>query len=134
MAVTKKGKDYYIQYSTYKIVDGKKVRQQHQEKVGPSKQLAEAAYQKKMLEMSEQRFLGKRPSQKKSLGEFLKQYLEYSKSNKKAGMYTRDYFSAGHLAPAMGDLLLEEISPMVVEGYKAERIKRVKATTVNREL
>jgi integrase len=134
MAVIKRGKEYYIQYSIYKIVEGKKVRIRKQEKVGPSRELAQAALQKRQLEKSERKFFGKKVSKKMLLGDFLGEYLSYSKTNKKTSMYERDSFSAGHLEPALGTLYLDEITPVAVEEYKAVRLDQVSPTTVNREI
>jgi len=57
---------------------------------------------------------------------------KWSKINKRS--WKRDELSNKYLKAFFKGKKLEQISPMLVESYKDERIKRVKGATVNREL
>lgn len=64
--------------------------------------------------------------------DFAKEYLEYSKINKRS--WGRDESSLNRLLPFFKDMLLSKITPLHIEDYKKLRIKKVKGSTVNREL
>jgi integrase len=135
MGIIKKGKDYFIQYSVYELnKEGERERKQKQEKIGPSRALAEAALSKRVVERAENKIFDKKPVKKILLKEFMSQYLEYSKSHKKPSMYERDCRSSLHLLKYFSGCYLDGITPKKAEDYKSERRKSVKGSTINREL
>ncbi len=67
-----------------------------------------------------------------TFSEFAKEYLEYAKQNKKS--WERDMYSLRKLIPFFGNYKLSEISPILIERYKLERIECVSSRTVNIEL
>ena len=71
---------------------------------------------------------------------FSKRFLEYSKTNKKANTYKSHCLSLKHWTEFFkikfprGQVYLSDITLSVIEEYKAERLKKVSSSTVNREL
>jgi integrase len=63
----------------------------------------------------------------------LDDYLTWRKTNQRAGADASKR-QAGYLVATLGDVQLSAIHPEDVERYKAGRIAKVKAATVNREL
>lgn len=124
MGVFKEGGSWFIDYR----VEGRR----KQEKIGPSKKLAEAVFAKRKIEIAEGKFLNRKKIQKIRFEEFSKDYLEYSEANKRN--YGRECFTMRHLVRAFGDRLLSEITIWRIERYKAERRGLVAPATVNREL
>jgi len=136
MGIIKKGKDYYIQYSLYVISeDGEKERVQKQEKIGPSRQLAEAALQKRLLERTEKKFFPRDEKEKPvTLAELTPKYLEFSKTNKSSKSYENDFYATKHLLGYFDSICLNEISPDKIEDYKLKRVAKVEPVSVNKEL
>ncbi len=64
------------------------------------------------------------------------EYMEYSKANKAVSTSTiNKYRIEAHLLPCFGNMFLSQITPQMVDGYKAMRIREgVSPNTVNREL
>lgn len=133
MGVIKKGKNWFIEYSTYAINEkGERERRRHQEKIGPSKSQAEAHLQKRIVERDERKRQGKKCYEDLPFFKFADRYLEYTKQNRKG--YNRDPFSLMPLKKTFADTLLHNISPVQVEEYKLKRLDDVSPSTVNREL
>lgn len=124
MGVFKKGNDWYIDYH----VNGRRKR----EKVGPSKRLAESVLAKRKVEIAEGKFLDIERKLKVRFEDFAKEYMEYSKANKRS--WKRDVVSLKNLLPVFGDKYLAEITPLMVEQYKNRRRDQVTPATVNREM
>ncbi|MCK4337686.1 MAG: phage integrase SAM-like domain-containing protein, partial [Candidatus Aminicenantes bacterium] len=62
-------------------------------------------------------------------------YLEYSRTNKAPATYWRhDRNNMGNLGRTFGKRRLGDITPLMIEAYKTERLTRVSPATVNREL
>jgi len=128
---TKKGKDrWYIDF-----LDGLGRRQRHAVRDAQCRGEALIALQSRVAEV----FNGKFNLQKKA--GFMKFsvlagiYLEdYAKANKKSWMCDK-YCLEAHLKPYFGNLGLSDISPLLVEKYRAERLRAgVQKSTTNREL
>lgn len=124
MGVYKRGKVWY-----YRIRHkGKLIRKV----VGPQKRQAELAYQKKKVELSE----GKLPSKPKKeilFRDLAKLYMElYSIPHKKS--FVRDEISINHINTFMGDWYVSQITPLMIERYKSDRMRKVSKATVNREM
>ena len=64
--------------------------------------------------------------------DFAKEYLEYSKVNKKS--WRSDKVSLNRLVPFFKGMRLSKITPRLIEEYKRERVDQVKSASVNREL
>ena len=70
-----------------------------------------------------------------SFERFAQIYLEYSKTNKAQSTYWRhDRNNIGNLLSTFKGNTLSEITPIMIESYKARRIEKVSPATVNREL
>ena len=124
MAVFQKGRDWYIDY----YVNGSRKR----EKIGPNKRLAETVLAKRKAEIAEGRFLNAPTRTRVRFDDLAFQYLEFSKTNKRS--WARDYASMKHLKAAFGGRYLFQITPLMIEQYKAKRQDEVAPATVNREV
>jgi integrase len=124
--ILKRGDDYYIDYR----VNGRRKRC----KIGPSKKLAETVLRKRKVEAAENKHLDIRRDQKIKFKELAHQYIEtHAKPNKRSWATTDKHYMK-QLAPAFGDKCLHEITPMLIEKYKAARSREVSHAYVNREL
>jgi len=127
MAVYRKGKNWYIDY----YVKGRRKRR----KIGPSKKLAQQVLQDVHVKMAKGEYLGVYDEKKIPFEDFSQQYLAYSKANKALSTYKRrDKVSIGHLNFFFNGKYLFEITPQMIEKYKAARLEKVAPATVNREL
>ncbi len=127
MGVYKKGNNWYIDYY-YK---GKRKRK----KVGPSKKLAQQVLKDVQVKIARGEYLGVYEDKKVPFKDFAQRYLEFSKTNKAPSTHRRDRVSMASLVPAFGEKYLYEISPQMVEEYKAKRLREdVTPATVNREI
>ena len=64
------------------------------------------------------------------------EYIKYAETNKARSTSTiNKYRIRAHLLPYFGDTLLSRITPQMVDGYKAMRVKEgASSNTINREL
>jgi len=105
----------------------------YREVVGTNKQLALAVLNKRLLEIAEGRFLDKKILTNTLFADFSSEYISiYSKQNKKS--WKADITRLTSLVPFFAGKCLHEITPRLVEEYKAKRSKEVKTSTINREL
>ena len=127
MGVYKKGKNWYIDY----YVKGRRKRR----KIGPSKKLAQQVLQDVRLKIAKGEYLGVYDERKIFFEDYAEQYLAFSKDNKAKSTYLRrDKVSVAHLTVAFEGRYLFDITPRMVEKYKAKRLEKVAPATVNREL
>lgn len=127
MAVYKKGKNWYIDY----YVKGRRKRR----KIGPSKKLAQQVLKDVHVKLAKGEYLGVYDEKKILFEDFSEQYLVFSKNNKAESTYNRrDKVSVSHLKEAFQGRFLFDITPRMIENYKAKRLKKVSPATVNREL
>jgi len=127
MGVFKKGKNWYIDY----YIKGHRKRK----KIGPSKKLAEQVLKDVQTKIAKKEYLGILEEKKILFEDFSEHYLEYSKANKSFSTYwRRDRFSVNNLLSAFKGKYLFEITPQMIEKYKASRLEKVEPATVNREL
>jgi len=125
MGLYLKNDNWYIDY----YVHGRRKR----EKIGTSKVLAENVLRKRQVEIAENRYLDIRREHKIRFEELAQTYLElYSKPNKKS--YHSDCDLIKTLGKHFNGKYLYEITPILVEKFKSERIKEVSPATVNRAL
>jgi len=120
-------KDWYI---TYYEPSGHRVKQ----KVGPSKKLAEAALKKIEVAIAEGKYLEVKKQHKIKFKDFASEYLElHSKVNNKTWKRS-DLRNITVLNKAFSTYYLHELTPHLIEKFKAQRAKEVKPATVNRHL
>lgn len=123
MGVYKVGNIWYIDY----YCDGRRIREPASKKEAEAKEMLEA--RKTDIKRGEFRLPSKR---RIKFEKFAQEYLEYSKINKRS--WERDRVILGHLMPHFKGISLSKINPKHIEDYKRNRLKKVKAVTVNREL
>ncbi|MFH1800589.1 MAG: tyrosine-type recombinase/integrase [Candidatus Omnitrophota bacterium] len=122
-----RGEDWYIDYYD---AQGRRMRQ----KIGRSKKQAQAVLMKREVEVIENRHLDIKQLKKIRFKDFAGDYLElYAKPNKKSWEKT-DKTILNRLMPPFGKRYLYEITPLMIERYREERLKTVCKATVNREL
>jgi len=126
MGVYKKGKNWYIDY----YLKGRRKRR----KIGTSKKLAQQVLNDVHLKIAKGEYLGVYDKKKVLFEELAQQYLVFSKANKAWSSQRRDRFSIAQLVSIFKGKYLFEITPRMVEKYKAKRLEKVAPATVNREL
>ncbi len=127
MSIFKKGKNWYIDYY-YK---GRRKRK----KIGPSKKLAMQVLNDVQLKIARGEFLGIFDEKKVLFEDFAQKYLDYSKANKAQSTYQRqDRTCIARLVSFFKNKYIFEITPQMIEKYKAMRLEKVAPATVNREL
>ncbi len=127
MGVYQKGKNWYIDY----YFRGRRKRR----KIGPSKKLAEQVLKDVQVKLAKGEYLGVHEQKKVTFGEFAQRYLDFCKASKAWSTYKRrDKVSVEHLKTAFEGKYLFEITPRMVDEYKAKRLGDVAPATVNREV
>ena len=87
------------------------------------------------LKIAKGEYLGVYEEKKIPFDKYAEQYLDYSKANKAWSTYNRqDRISIARLKAYFKDKYIYEITPQMIEKYKAKRLEKVKPATVNREL
>ncbi|MDD5546307.1 MAG: tyrosine-type recombinase/integrase [Candidatus Omnitrophica bacterium] len=126
MGVYEKNGNWYIRY----YIGDKNVRR----KVGPTKGLAEIALKKIKVAMAEGKYLDIKREQKIKFEEFADEYIKtHSKTNNKSWEQT-DLHTVKCLKAFFAGKYLSEITPQMVEQFKAKRVTEVKPATTNRAL
>jgi len=133
MRVFKIGRKWYIDYS----FRGKRIR----EAAAPSRKEAEAMLAARMKDIREKKFnLDTRKEKEVLFDDLCREFLAYSKTNKRS--YERDVASVKMLKQTFGSRYLRQITPKMVEDYKAQRKvafskkrkRMLSPATANREL
>jgi len=126
------GRVYWIDY----LVDGARKRQ----RIGPNKAAAEQRLREVLSARTEGRFIKKSPDARTPFKTLAGWYLDLPEVKAKRS-YSRDQRSIRLLLPFLGERLLKDIYPAIVENYKQKRLSDVnykgtttKPATVNREL
>src|SRR5512136_2400878 len=103
MAVYQRGENWYIDFTFH----GQRIR----EMIGPSRKGAEKVIAKRKAEIAENKFLDVRkdPDPVK-FHDFAKEYLQWSKANKKPSTYKRDVSTMRLLDREFGTKTLQEIT------------------------
>jgi integrase len=127
MGVYQRGENWYVDF----WFKGQRIR----ESIGPSRKDAEKIIAKKKTEIVENKYLDirKEPDPIK-FHEFAKEYLQWSKTNKKASTYSRDVCIMGSFDKEFEGKYIHEITAWQIEAWKSKRSKICKVATVNREL
>lgn len=127
MGIFKKGKNWYIDY----YFKGHRKRK----KIGPSRKLALQVLKDVQIKIVKGEYLGIYEEKKISFSKYAQQYLEYSRVNKAFSTYNRhDRISIARLESHFKDKYVYEITPQMIEKYKAKRLETVSPASVNREL
>lgn len=127
MGIYLKGKNWYVDY----YVKGKRKRK----KVGPSKKLAEQVLKDIHVKIAKKEYLGVYDEKRLLFADFAQEYLEYSKTNKSSSMARNEAIHINQqFIPALGQRYLFEITPQMIEKFKATRLEDVTPATVNRGL
>lgn len=124
--VYKRGDVFYISYSQ----NGNRIQQA----ISTDRKLAEAVLQKRKVEIVEGKHLDVKKVSKVKFDEFVDEYLEvHCKPNNKSWRKS-DYPNLNGLKKYFAGKYLHEITPRDIEQYRADRIKEVTKSTVNRVL
>jgi len=104
------------------------------EAVGTNKQLAREILAKRRVEVKEDINFNIKKDKVTVFDEIVKDFLEYSKNNKKS--YSRDLQITNHLLDFFAGKMLNEFTPYSIEQYKTTRLNndQMMPATVNREL
>jgi len=94
--------------------------------------MAEKVLAKRKVQIAENRFLDVRRQSRTPFEELTKLYMDFAKANKAS--WERDEYSIKRLSSKFGGKRLVEITPLALEEYKTDRLKKVTPATVNREL
>ncbi|MFH1023504.1 MAG: tyrosine-type recombinase/integrase [Planctomycetota bacterium] len=125
--------DKRLDYWCVDYLDARGCRKQV--KAGRTKSLAESVLAKVVDGVVRAKVLGEHAIQQREFSDFMrKEYLPYSKTNKKPNSYRRDTVSAKHLVGEFGETRLTDITVKDVEKYKANRCAMVSHGSINREL
>jgi len=142
MGVKKKKNRWYIDYY---LPNGRRKREVVSiEGVDPSKinrEDAKKALSIRKAEIAQGKFEIEQTNKPIFLEKLIKQYMEYSKSNKRPQSYERDITSSKHLTRYFNGKKVNQITNWQVERYKSTRLKEVmkngklpSKATINREL
>ncbi len=127
----KNGITWYISY----YFNNQQIREKvGREADGVTKKSAEKALMSRQGDVVQGRFKLEKTIKPIGFNKFIKTYLEYSRTNRYESSFQRDICSFKNLQTCFGNKHLRDITPWLVEKYKAKRKKKVKPATVNREL
>lgn len=125
------GRIYWIDY----LVDGARKR----ERIGPNKAAAEQRLREVLKARAEGRYIKKSQDSRTFFKNLAAWYLELPEVKAKRS-YSRDQRSVRLLLPHIGERLLKDITPAVIEGYRQKRLADInykgtttRPATVNRE-
>lgn len=128
---TKNGKvRWYLDYR-----DGNGERVQKVAPLATSKEEAALAIREEVARAFDRGYGVKRERERIRFSEFSTMYLDnYAKSNKRSWKCDQ-YRIEAHMKPYFGELELHEITPLLIEKYRAERLRTgITKSTVNREV
>jgi integrase len=113
-------------------VDGQRVRQNT---MVEDRQLAEAIFAAWKGEVAKARWLGAPPSgDDHTVADLIAHYLKLITPRKSGHSQRRDRIILARLRMRWGHLLLQELTPLRIEEYVAERTRQVSFATVSKEL
>jgi hypothetical protein len=69
-----------------------------------------------------------------TLSQFIQMFLEYSKIHQAKGTTDKVTYAMGFFIKSVGDKHLDKVTPLDIEGFKADRLKKVKPISVNIEM
>lgn len=128
MGVYKRGNVWWIDYYLSGI--------RRREPVGKdgiiTKGMAQGALRARLGEIAQGRYSLDKAKKPISFEKLVERFLEYSEANKRS--WKRDICATDVFLKYLSGKKLSDITPFLVEKYKSDRRKQVKASTVNREL
>lgn len=99
------------------------------------KRLAESILCKVKVQIAEGQFFETREEQERTFGEMMDRYLKERAVLKAPKSHQRDCQALNHLLPVFGEMVLAEITPKLLAGYKAQRrTEKAAPATINKEL
>ncbi len=99
------------------------------------KRLAESILCKVKVQIAEGQFFETREEQARTFGEMMARYLTERAVLKAPKSHERDRQALNHLLPVFGEMVLAEISPKGLVGYKTQRrLEHAAPATINKEL
>jgi integrase len=127
MGLYKRRRTWWMRFS-YK---GKQIRKSTETE---DKKLAERIYHKVLGEVAEGKWFEKLPGEEKTFRELMDKYMKEHSLPKKASS-ERDISSLTHLLPFFGEYIVSEVTPRLINEYKAVRREEGDSPcTINREL
>ncbi len=118
---------YYIEY----YHGNRRIR----EKIEFNKMVAENVLKKRELEIVENKFLDIKREKKIRFRELAQEFIErHLKVNCSAGWHRKSLVNIQRLGRMFNEKFLYEITPLLIEKFKIERLKEVKPETVNKDL
>jgi integrase len=127
MSIYKRGGNWYIDF-TFK---GQRIR----ESIGPSRKGAEKVIAKKKAEIAENKFLDVRKDPDPiTFHEFAKEYLAWSKANKKPLTVRCEIFFVREFEEEFGSTNIQEITTWQIEKWKVKKKEHLKPASINREI
>jgi integrase len=133
MGVFKKQGVYWIDY----YVSGHRKR----ERIGPDKRLAETVLRKRKVEIAEGKYLDRQRPITTTFDELAEAYFAYAVHQQRKRSWPRDRTSIRALSPYFGGERLAEITPALIEQYRAWRRDTISRrgqpmtpASINREL
>jgi len=110
--------------------------QRYNDCIGPvSKTRAKEIYARKRAEVAEGRYVSPAKKPSPQLVEFVDEYFEYYRSNRRRQTFRRHVTSWHSIEPILRSKRLDEITPLDLERYRRKRQKDGRSdTTINREL
>lgn len=109
---------------------GRRIRK----KVGGSKKLAETVEADLKVKIAKEEFLGIADRKMVLFKDFVSEYLKWAATNHRKNTFSKDQRVIGLLTPSWGDTFIRNITPQMIEQFKAERSQSIKPKSVNREL
>ncbi|MCH6570108.1 MAG: site-specific integrase [Acidobacteria bacterium] len=129
----KKGKGYRRRGAKWRIdtsYRGTRIRE-----LCATEEMAEKELRKAQTLIDEGRYLEMRKRSKATLGQFLVRYLGWCKTEGQKAFKDKSWRLKAMVRFFGKDLLLSDIDPPLLEGYKAARLsKQIKPATVNRDM
>ena len=129
----KKGKGYYRRGAKWRIDTshkGIRIRE-----LVATTEMAEKTIKKIQTLIDEDRYLEMKKRSKATLGQFLVRYLGWCKTEGQKAFKDKSWRLKAMVRFFGKDLLLSDIDPPLLEGYKAARLsKQIKPATVNRDM
>jgi integrase len=119
--------DYYVR-------DAGGALKRKREKVGSNHKLAKELLTKRQAEVNEQKFFPERHEVRVRFADAAKSFLEWARVNISVRGHERYKCSMASLTAVFGERFLDQITPVDVERYKADRIQHVEPGTINRDL
>lgn len=125
--VYQRDKVWYVDYLT---AEGMRIRH----KAGPNKTIAEKVLNKKLTLVAENKYLDIRRDPKILFSEMVDKYIEMFLKLNRPTWWKSEKHNLRHLNDYFGNRCLNQINALDIEKFKAERLKVVSPSSVNKSL